>query len=115
MKSIAQLMSAAFVVTLSIGFGFLVADWLEVPVVFAPLFLLPAVYVFDRFSRTKFDWLKTALYFLMVGVSIWLIQVLVPSPNGERLAFLGPCFLTFILPSLEGIYTRLRRLMFRYE
>ncbi len=109
MKTTAKLVVAAFIVTICVALGFGIAEGLEIPTFFVPLFLLPAAFIFARIAKISFDWIKMALCFLLIGASIWLTQVLVPEPYGNRYPFLGPLLLILFFPLLERTYECIRR------
>ena len=108
MKSFAKFIGAAFIVMVCASLGFGVAQWLATPTLFTPLFLMPAAFVFSWFNQSKFDWVKTTLFLLLLGASIWSVRALVPAPEGVNFAFIGPVVLIVFLPRLERIYDRLR-------
>ena len=35
-----------------------------------------------------------ALFFLLIGISIWLSEILLPAPLGNRFVFVGPILLS---------------------
>lgn len=108
MKSFAKLLIAALAVTICVTLGFGLAGWLKVPKLLAPLFLLPAALLFALIDRKRFNWVKLALFFLLVGVSTWLPEVLLPPPFNEHYIFVGPVLLLLFLPSLERLFDRVR-------
>lgn len=106
MKTLAKLLFATFVTTLCVGLGFAIAGWLDIPIALFPLFLLPAIFVFFRFDGKKVHWIKTTLFFLTLGVLMWLREIL-PARFGDHLLFIGPALLIMFSPYLSRTYGRI--------